>query len=271
MATLATRLSDLITAVGADYKAIKATVGVLTSLNTSDKGSIVAAINEVRAVAIAATGGQAGASINDTTATTTTTFSSSKISSLISASATVINDSAAALTSVYSSTKVNAQIAALINDTAASSTTVYSSTKTAAAIALKPDVNDTTPSGTTTFSSTKINAVVAALINDAVTVTGTTWSSNKIQTVVSAAVAGLVGSAPATLDTINELAAALGNDANAITAINTALGNRVRYDAAQTLTAAQKVQVKANIDAYGAVEIGNPDSDFVAAYVIAKQ
>lgn len=130
-------------------------------------------------------------------------------------------------------------------------------------------INDTTPSGSTVYSSTKVNQAIAALINDAVTVTGTTWSSNKIQAVVNAAVASLVGSAPATLDTLQELAAALG-DANAITAINTALGNRVRYDASQTLTAPQKTQARANIDAYGSVELGNPDVDLVALYNIAK-
>jgi hypothetical protein len=271
MATLESRLRDFLTAAGTDFKATRAMIGTLASLNTSEKGSLVGALNEIRAVAMAASGNSSGATINDTTPTTTTTYSASKIESAITAARTVINDSAAALTTVYSSTKVNAQIAALIDDASTLTTKSWSAGKTISALAAKPDVNDTTAGSSSTYSSSKINAVVAALINDAVTVTGTTWSSNKIQTVVNAAVAGLVGSAPATLDTINELAAALGGDANAITAINTALGNRVRFDAAQTLTTAQKAQVKANIDAYGALEIGNPDTDFVAAYVLAKQ
>lgn len=186
------RVRDLITALGTDYKLNNTKIGNLASLSTSEKGSIVGAINEVKVVADAATGGGGGATINDTT-----------------------------------------------------------------------------PSSSTTYSSTKVNQAIAALINDAVTVTGTTWSSNKIQAVVNAAVASLVGSAPATLDTLQELAAALG-DANAITAINTALGNRVRYDAPQTLTAPQKTQARSNIDAYGSVELGNPDVDLVALYNIAK-
>lgn len=47
MASLQTRLSDLITAIGTDYKTIKGWVGDLTSLTTTEKGSLVGAINEV--------------------------------------------------------------------------------------------------------------------------------------------------------------------------------------------------------------------------------
>ena len=44
---------------------------------------------------------------------------------------------------------------------------------------------------------------------------------------VSTAIANLVDSAPTTLDTLNELAAALGDDPNFATTISTALGNKV--------------------------------------------
>ena len=52
--TLQTRISDLITAVGTDYKAIKTMItgsaaGNLTGLTTTDKTSLVAALNEVHA------------------------------------------------------------------------------------------------------------------------------------------------------------------------------------------------------------------------------
>jgi microcystin-dependent protein len=63
------------------------------------------------------------------------------------------------------------------------------------------------------------------------------------------AIADLVDSAPATLDTLNELAAALGDDPNFATTVSTALGNRLRVDtAAQGLTAPQKTNAKTNID-----------------------
>lgn len=63
---------------------------------------------------------------------------------------------------------------------------------------------------------------------------------------VAAALAALVNNSPAALDTLNELAAALGNDPAFATTIATALGNRLRYDAAQSLSGAQKTQVQTN-------------------------
>lgn len=64
---------------------------------------------------------------------------------------------------------------------------------------------------------------------------------------VAAALAGLVDSSPATLDTLNELAAALGDDPAFATTVSTALGNRLRVDAAQGLTAPQQAQGRDNL------------------------
>lgn len=65
---------------------------------------------------------------------------------------------------------------------------------------------------------------------------------------VTAAIANLVASAPTTLDTLNELATALGNDPNFATTITTALGNRLRIDtAAQGLTATQQGYGRTNL------------------------
>lgn len=52
-------------------------------------------------------------------------------------------------------------------------------------------------------------------------------TSAQVTTKINNAVAGLVASAPAALDTLNEFALALGNDANFATTTATALGNRV--------------------------------------------
>lgn len=156
--SLEAQITSLVTAIGTDIKALKAADGDLTSLTTTAKSSLVAALNELKASI-----GGAGVSINDTT-----------------------------------------------------------------------------PSGTTTYSSTKIN------------------------TAISAAVTALVASAPGTLDTLNELAAALGNDPSYATTIATALTNRIRFDAAQTLTAPQQAQACANIG------VGDPAHNFVADYTAAK-
>ncbi len=137
-----------------------------------------------------------------------------------------------------------------------------------------------TLSGLSTTAKTSLVAAINELygmvgsggvaINDAAGDGNTTdtWSANKIFDTIEAAKASVINSvtngAAAALDTLAELATALGNDANFATTIATELGNRVRYDAAQTLTAPQKAQVCANIG------VGDPEHDFAADYVTAK-
>ena len=64
---------------------------------------------------------------------------------------------------------------------------------------------------------------------------------------VDTQVANLVDSSPEALDTLNELAAALGDDAAFSTTVNTSLSNRLRFDAAQTLTSGEKTQGQSNL------------------------
>lgn len=104
--------------------------------------------------------------------------------------------------------------------------------------------------------------------------TAVTWSADKSTSFVNTAVATLrtelTAGASAALDTFAELAAALGNDPNFAATIATGLGNRVRVDAAQTFTAAQKLQARTNIDAVGTADIGDTEHDFAADYATAK-
>ena len=63
------------------------------------------------------------------------------------------------------------------------------------------------------------------------------------------AIANLLGSAPGTLDTINEIAAALGSDPNFATTITTQIGNKLNIsDAATTYETISNVALKAPID-----------------------
>ena len=98
--------------------------------------------------------------------------------------------------------------------------------------------------------------------------TGVTWSADKIfdsiEQAKQAVKDSILGGAGAALDTLKELADALNNDPNFAATIATQISNRVRYDAAQTLTTAQRLQVCQNIG------IGDPEADFVAAYNTAK-
>lgn len=98
--------------------------------------------------------------------------------------------------------------------------------------------------------------------------TGVTWSADKIfdsiEQAKQAVKDSILGGAGAALDTLKELADALNNDPNFAATIATQISNRVRYDAAQTLTTAQRLQVCQNIG------IGDPETDFAAAYNTAK-
>jgi hypothetical protein len=65
---------------------------------------------------------------------------------------------------------------------------------------------------------------------------------------IAQAIANLLDSAPGALDTLNELAAAIGDDPNFAATVTNALASRLRVDAAQILSSAQKLTAKTNLD-----------------------
>jgi hypothetical protein len=76
---------------------------------------------------------------------------------------------------------------------------------------------------------------------------------------------------PGALDTLDELAAALGDDANFASTVTTGLANRLRVDtAAQGLNGTQQANGRTNLDVYSKTELGDPETDLVAVYVAAK-
>ena len=82
------------------------------------------------------------------------------------------------------------------------------------------------------------------------------WTPNyATESYVTTSISNLVASAPATLDTLNELATALGNDPNFATTISTALGNRLRVDiSTQGLNSTQQANGRTNL---GATTVGS--------------
>lgn len=118
-----------------------------------------------------------------------------------------------------------------------------------------------------------INEIDAALgsagasINDAATNATETWSSSKINSEIGAGVSALVDAAPTTLDTLNELAAALGDDPSFATTVTTALGLRVRVDtAAQGLDGTQQSNARTNIGAVAAADVGSTTANYVTTF-----
>jgi len=107
--------------------------------------------------------------------------------------------------------------------------------------------------GVKTFASPVINTGIsgtAILDEDNMASNSATQlaTQQSIKAYVDAEVAGVVDSAPAALNTLNELAAALGDDANFSTTTSTALGNRLRVDINnQGLTGTQQANAITNL------------------------
>ena len=162
MATLTQRVIDLATLIGQKLKTINLNIGTLTSLTTTEKTSLVLAINELVA----------------------------DINTLETATG-------------------------LIDDTA-------------------------------TTSTTKV------------------WSANKVRLELIAYRDALLGGAGAAYDTLKEIQDLLIADDTEAASLLLAVNKRVRFDAAQTLTTAEKLQARTNIDAQSATDIGFADNNFVA-------
>ena len=129
------------------------------------------------------------------------------------------------------------------------------------------------PSLTTTAKASLVAAInevnaknppAGVQLNDASTTSTTeTWSAKKSSDTIVAAVNALVDGAPGALNTLNELAAKLGDNDSAIGTITTALGNRLRVDGPQSLTAPQQAQGLANLG------LARSTVNFAAAFTAA--
>ena len=104
--------------------------------------------------------------------------------------------------------------------------------------------------GKLNFASTDTNTQLTLLDEDNFASNSATAAASQqsIKAYVDAEVAGLVDSAPSALNTLNELAAALGDDASFSTTTATSLGNRLRIDVSnQGLTGTQKSNALTNL------------------------
>lgn len=185
--------------------------------------------------------------VNNHIADATAAHAASAISILDSGSNYVATDVEAALAEVYDyaetktdNTAVNNHIADATAAHAASAISIvdsgalYAATDVEAALAEVRAVADAAAGG-------------GVVINDLATNTSNAWSSQKITDHVSTAVAALIDGAPGALDTLNELAAAINDDATFTTTVTTALGLRVRVDAVQNFNGTQQLQGRQNI------------------------
>ena len=116
----------------------------------------------------------------------------------------------------------------------------------------------------------------SGVINDSLsTSTSKTYSIDKIKSEILSAnntlKSELLGGVPqAAWDTIAEIANYISSDQTATSGLIASVGNRVSYTQADGKSASEKLQARQNIDAYGSVELGNPDTDLVTLYNLAK-
>ena len=93
-----------------------------------------------------------------------------------------------------------------------------------------------------------INAAIAAALENA------GLSEAEVQTLIDAGLANLVDSSPATLNTLNELAAALGDDPNFATTTATSLGNKAERDLSNlTVDVATQAELDAVVTTLAAI------------------
>lgn len=149
-------------------------------------------------------------------------------------------------------------------------TTTAKSSVVSAINEVKSQVGVTVPDSSVTVKGIVELATLAEVATGtdtsrAVTAEGVRQERNALKTEI------LGAGVPSALDTLDELAAALNDDANFAAATTTSLGNRLRIDtAAQGLTVTEKANGRTNLDVYSKTELGDPETDLVALYTTAK-
>lgn len=285
-----TEVSNLAVRIGTEFKAVYAKEGNLASLTTTDKASLVAAINELQAEILA--GGSITADgISDATVTGKAVIravdqaaartaigagtsnlaiggggSDAKAGNYVP-TWSEITSKPTTFAPIVGTTAVDAKAGNYVptwSEITSKPTTfapiIGTTSTTAKAGDYQPssaNISDASTIGKSVLTAANAAAILTLLV---------AYSKSETDSAISTAIANLVNSSPAALDTLNELATALGNDPNFATTINTALGYRVRVDAAQTFTGPQKQQGRDNIDVYSKAEIGTVTTDYVAVF-----
>jgi len=177
-----------------------------------------------------------------------TTYSKTEVdSSLALKSDQTAVDAALALKS--DQTSVDASLA-----TKADQATTYTKTEVDALDASLTSSIDTKADQATTYSKTEVDALDASLTGNIATKAdqATTYTKTEVDT----ALADLVDTAPETLDTLNELAAALGDDPDFATSVATSIGTK-----ADQATTYSKTEVDASLATKSDVGHSHVESD----------
>lgn len=254
--SLTSNLSDAFTRVATETKALRTLINGnaidLSGLTTTAKANLVAAINELDAAVDNLASGGSTESLNDLTDVVLTTPGAGHI----------LRHDGVSFVNVLGADHYQ-PLDQDLTDIAALTTTPYGRdlltlSSQAALMTLISSATVTTKGKVELATTTETTAGTDASM--AVTPAGA-------KAAIDAAIAALVDTAPTTMDTLNEIAAALGDDPNFATTITTALANRVRVDTAtQGLTAIQQDNARTNINAASATDVGDTSTNFVAVF-----
>lgn len=176
---------------------------------------------------------------------------------------TLVNGNAADLSALTTTAKTN--LVAALNELNASLTTLTSNVGTLSSLT-------TTDKASLVAAINELDALIGGvdltdLINDGAIGSSSTWSSSKISLSIQSAVAAVVDLAPSALNTLNELAAALGDDANFAATVTTALGTKAADADVVKLTGAQTI---AGVKTFSSAPVV-PDASFAIAATTGLQ
>ena len=237
--SLVTQINGVITRIATEFKTVYGKLGNLASLNTTHKTTLVGSINEV----LAAVGGGGVTNLAATLSATQTVITSDTGTDATIPAADTTN--AGVMTKAMFDKLAAIEAAADVTDAANvdAAGAVMNSDSTTAGMSFVIDEDDMTSN-----LATKVP------------------TQQSVKAYTDAAVAALIAGAPGALNTLDELAAAFGDDANFATTVANSLATRLRFDAAQTLSGGQQTQGQDNLQVYSRTQIGDPTTDFVAAF-----
>ena len=274
--SLTTQLANLATRVGTEFKSVRTSIGNLTSLSTTEKGSIVGAINELKA-GVSAGGNITADAITDATVVGKNVLKAANAAAARAAIGAGTGNSNLELGTTETTAKPGNYVPAWDDITSKPAVIAAGADQATARAAIGAGTSNLAIGTTATTAKagnyvptwSEITNKPAVIASGADAAAARTAIGAQSAAEVDAKIAALVNGAGATLDTLKELADALGGDENFAATMSTALGNRVRVDAAQSFTEPQKLQARSNIDVYSKTEIGNPETDFVSVFEAA--
>jgi hypothetical protein len=295
--SLEINITDFATRVSTEAKALRTLINGnaadLSGLSTTAKNNLVSAINELDTAIDNLAGGGSATNLDALTDVAISAVAVGHIlrhngTSFVNVLGTSHFDAAGAAAAAQAASQ---PLDTDLTSIAALTTTAYGRTfltlaNQAALMALISSASETAPG-------------IVELATNAETVAGTDTTRAVTAAGVSAAINQLVAGAPGLLNTLDELAAALGDDPNFATSVTSSLAGKQPLDgtltalaalatvadrmiystgvdtfALTTLTAfarsilddADAAAVRTTIDVYSKVEIGNPETDFVATF-----